>query len=84
LTVLGEFNFKMAEDQSTPAADMPAVIVESNNTGDSATLTQLNGDAMYLNYRRLQSLPLRLFDASVCSALHRLYLKYNLLQSVVM
>lgn len=73
----------MAEEEATPAVDMSAVMVESNDRREDTMLPQLNGDALYLNYRRLHSMPLQLFDASVCSALHRLYLKYNLLQSVV-
>lgn len=74
----------MAEEQAAQAVETSADLVESEDKGGGATTVQLKGYAMYLNYHRLRSMPLELFDADVCSTLHRLYLKYNLLQSVVL
>lgn len=64
------------------AISMSAVPVDS---GITITLpsTELNGDAIYLNYRQLQSLPSRLFDPDIVAALCRLYLKHNLLTALV-
>jgi hypothetical protein len=44
---------------------------------------QLHGDALYLNYCRLQSLPLLLFEDEIAGILRRLHLKQNLLSTLV-
>ncbi|XP_025077216.1 leucine-rich repeat-containing protein 28-like isoform X1 [Pomacea canaliculata] len=53
---------------------------------DDARLKQplvlLNGDGVYLNYRRLQDLPVQLFEPDTSVAVRRIYLKHNLLHTL--
>ncbi|PVD19895.1 hypothetical protein C0Q70_20389 [Pomacea canaliculata] len=54
---------------------------------DDARLKQplvlLNGDGVYLNYRRLQDLPVQLFEPDTSVAVRRIYLKHNLLHTLI-
>lgn len=60
--------------------EMTAVMVDSDLVVSQSI--ELNGDAIYLNYRQLHTLPADLFTQSIASALRRLYVKHNFLHSL--
>lgn len=69
------------EPNAPKMSQMAAVIVNRNNAADIQSV-ELNGDAIYLNYRQLQTLPSCLFTPVTTAALRRLYVKHNLLDKL--